>query len=189
MYNAYVLYQLSYDQNATWQVRQEMIICRGWKLCSYSLSLIWLFWSLKVPVLSVLFCFVSLGNIITTMMVIPQKLKEKVKLKDRISRIHKFLHGTNCPESSEAVPPGQPEPSSSEKSSNGANSAEDDPNQTKKTLWTPIVMKLKYQFSRSTTKYRYYIYSNTSKCYANLHCCWFPFFILQAQINCDHQFK
>lgn len=96
-------------------------------------------------------------------MVIPQKLKEKVKLKDRISRIHKFLHGTNCPESSEAVPPGQPEPSSSEKSSNGAsaNSAEDDPNQSKKTLWTPIVMKLKYQITRSTTKYRYYIYSNT----------------------------
>lgn len=49
----------------------------------------------QVPVLSILFLIVSLGNIITTVMVIPQKLQEKVKLRERIGRIRRFLHGDN----------------------------------------------------------------------------------------------
>jgi len=71
MYNAYVLYHLCYHPEAAWQV----------------------------PVLSILFLIVSLGNIITTMMVIPQKLKDKVKLRERIPRIRSFLnvHGAGAP--------------------------------------------------------------------------------------------
>lgn len=52
LYNAYILYKLTYHKEATWHV----------------------------SVLSVMFLILFLGNIITTIMVIPQKLvKERVK--------------------------------------------------------------------------------------------------------------
>lgn len=51
--------------------------------------------SLQVPVLSGLFLVVFLGNIVTTMMVIPQKLKEKVKLKERFIALDKYLRRQN----------------------------------------------------------------------------------------------
>ncbi|KAF4520136.1 hypothetical protein B566_EDAN010292 [Ephemera danica] len=54
-YNAYVLYYLAFHEDATWQV----------------------------PVLSALFFILFLGNTITTSMVIPQKLKERTKMKYR----------------------------------------------------------------------------------------------------------
>ena len=50
IYNAYALYKLSFHESATWQV----------------------------PVTSLLFFILFLGNIITTSMVIPQKLKDEV---------------------------------------------------------------------------------------------------------------
>ncbi|PSN46690.1 Transmembrane protein 120 [Blattella germanica] len=52
LYNAYVLFQLCFHPEATWQV----------------------------PVLSALFLVLFLGNTVTTSMVIPQKLGERVKL-------------------------------------------------------------------------------------------------------------
>ncbi|XP_065345588.1 transmembrane protein 120 homolog [Cloeon dipterum] len=57
-YNAYVLYCLSQMPGATWQV----------------------------PMLSVLFFILFMGNLITTSMVIPQKLKERTKLRYRYKR-------------------------------------------------------------------------------------------------------
>lgn len=52
LYNAYVLFKLSSQPEATWHVH----------------------------LLSVLFLIISLGNIITTSMVIPQKLQDRVKM-------------------------------------------------------------------------------------------------------------
>jgi len=46
-------------------------------------------------VLSFLFFTVFLGNIVTTMMVIPQKLKEKVKLKERFIALDKYFRRQN----------------------------------------------------------------------------------------------
>lgn len=51
LYNAYTLYELSYHSEATWHV----------------------------SVLSAMFLVLFLGNTITTSMVIPQKLKERVR--------------------------------------------------------------------------------------------------------------
>jgi hypothetical protein len=67
LYNAYTLYKLSYHPQATWQV----------------------------PVLSALFFVVFLGNTLTTMMVIPQKLKEKVRLTERFEFLDKYLRRPN----------------------------------------------------------------------------------------------
>ncbi|XP_046396512.1 transmembrane protein 120 homolog [Ischnura elegans] len=61
LYNAYALYHLCYHAEATWQV----------------------------PVLSILFLVLFLGNTVTTSMVIPQKLREKVKLNVRFTRQEK----------------------------------------------------------------------------------------------------
>lgn len=55
-YNAYVLYKLSFSPEAPWQV----------------------------PVLSFLFAVLFLGNTITTSMVIPQKMRERVKERYRL---------------------------------------------------------------------------------------------------------
>jgi len=85
LYNAYVLYQLSYHPEATWQV----------------------------PVLSALFFTVFFGNMVTTMMVIPQKLREKVKLKERFVAIDKYLRGHHR-ENSDTPIPTPPIPSTSQ---------------------------------------------------------------------------
>jgi len=89
LYNSYVLYQLSYDPNATWQV----------------------------PVLSALFLVVSLGNIITTVAIIPQKLREQIKLKSRVSSIHKHFYGhtANNSDSKADNPTGKSEPANAQK--------------------------------------------------------------------------
>lgn len=68
--------------------------------------------------MSALFLIVSLGNIFTTMMVIPHKLKEKVKLKDRIQRIHRFLHGHNGHQSEPTTPTEDVGPEGDAKESN-----------------------------------------------------------------------
>jgi len=70
LYNAYALYTLSFHPEATWQV----------------------------PVLSGLFLSVFLGNVITTCMIIPQKLREKVRLKLRFSQTVSYLRGQNTEE-------------------------------------------------------------------------------------------
>ncbi|XP_059482881.1 transmembrane protein 120 homolog [Neocloeon triangulifer] len=57
-YNAYVLFFLSYQEDATWQV----------------------------PMLSALFFMLFMGNLVTTSMVIPQKLQERSKLRYRFKR-------------------------------------------------------------------------------------------------------
>lgn len=59
LYNAYSLYQISYNPTATWHV----------------------------PILSISFLVIFLGNIITTSMVVPQKLdgNDQVKLKYRVA--------------------------------------------------------------------------------------------------------
>jgi len=67
LYNAYILYGLSYHPDATWQV----------------------------PVLSAMFMLIFLGNTITTLMVIPQKLKEKVRLTERFSILDKYFNKRN----------------------------------------------------------------------------------------------
>jgi len=76
LYNAYVLYQLSFDPNATWQV----------------------------PVCSAMFFLIFLGNTVTTLMVIPQKLKEKVRLKERFSALDKYLRRQNRDNSADSAP-------------------------------------------------------------------------------------
>lgn len=63
LYNAYVLYELSSHPESEWQI----------------------------PVLSILFFALFLGNTITTSMVIPQKLREKVRLKYRFTRLDKYF--------------------------------------------------------------------------------------------------
>jgi len=63
LYLAYILYQLSYHPDATWQV----------------------------PVLCLLFFIVFFGNTLTTSMVIPQKLREKVRLKERFAILNKYI--------------------------------------------------------------------------------------------------
>jgi NADH:ubiquinone oxidoreductase subunit 5 (subunit L)/multisubunit Na+/H+ antiporter MnhA subunit len=76
-YNAFVLYFLSFHEEATWQVRKKSLffsLIQLNKKCTFLL---------KVPVLSALFFMLFLGNAITTSMVIPQKLKERTKLKYR----------------------------------------------------------------------------------------------------------
>ncbi|OXA52810.1 transmembrane protein 120 homolog [Folsomia candida] len=83
LYNAYLLYELSYNPEATWQV----------------------------PVLGGLFLTVFLGNVITTLMIIPQKLKEKVKLKQRFSQTVSYLRRQNREDS----PPRPSEESSKSK--------------------------------------------------------------------------
>nr|CAD7424619.1 unnamed protein product [Timema monikensis] len=64
LYNAYTLYQLSYHPDATWQV----------------------------PFLALMFFVLFLGNIVTTSMVIPQKLHERMKLTYQLGldRIRKY---------------------------------------------------------------------------------------------------
>lgn len=70
-YNAYVLYQLSSYKDAPWQI----------------------------PVLSILFAILFVGNMTTTLMVIPQKMRERVKERYRLMslswalRIRKQIRG------------------------------------------------------------------------------------------------
>ncbi|XP_057376435.1 transmembrane protein 120 homolog [Daphnia carinata] len=63
LYNAWALYQLISHPNSEWQI----------------------------PVLSFLFLILFLGNILTTSMVIPQKLRDKVRLKYRFTRLDKYF--------------------------------------------------------------------------------------------------
>jgi len=63
LYNAYALYQLIYHPESEWQI----------------------------PVLALLFLMLFLGNSLTTSMVIPQKLKDKYKLKYRFTRLDKYF--------------------------------------------------------------------------------------------------
>lgn len=69
LYNAYVLYKLSFVPNATWHV----------------------------PVLSLMFLILFVGNVTTTIMVIPNKLREKVILRYRFmsQRIRNNMQDTN----------------------------------------------------------------------------------------------
>jgi len=67
LYNAYLLYDLSYNPEATWQV----------------------------SVLSGLFLTVFLGNVITTLRIIPQKFREKVKLNQRFNQTVSYFRGHN----------------------------------------------------------------------------------------------
>lgn len=81
LYNAYVLYELSFHPEATWQV----------------------------PVISAMFFIVFLGNTTTTLMVIPQKLREKVRLRERFQILDKYLrrqnrHNETSPTSTETTP-------------------------------------------------------------------------------------
>ncbi|KAK2723167.1 transmembrane protein 120 homolog [Artemia franciscana] len=62
-YNSYKLYKLSFVEGATWQI----------------------------PALSLLFLTLFLGNTITTSLVIPQKIKDRVKLKYRYVPLNKYL--------------------------------------------------------------------------------------------------
>lgn len=72
------------------------------------------------------------------MMVIPQKLKEKVKLKDRISRINKFLHGSNGNEQAESGvnTKGAAATSGVGSSNVGDGDKRDNNDQDKKTIWS-----------------------------------------------------
>jgi len=47
--------------------------------------------SVQVPVISALFLTVFLGNLYTTLLVIPQKLKEKVKLKQKFAAYWDYI--------------------------------------------------------------------------------------------------
>lgn len=49
----------------------------------------------QIPVLSFLFLILFLGNTLTTSMVIPQKLREKVRLKYRFTRLDKYFSTIN----------------------------------------------------------------------------------------------
>ncbi len=46
---------------------------------------------IQIPVLSFLFLILFLGNTLTTSMVIPQKLRDKVRLKYRFTRLDKYF--------------------------------------------------------------------------------------------------
>lgn len=70
LYNAYTLYEMS-----------KMSYCTEW----------------QVPVVSALFFIIFLGNTITTSLVIPQKLKEKLVLKYRFSRFAKLAKKNGQP--------------------------------------------------------------------------------------------
>ncbi|MCL4135937.1 UNVERIFIED_CONTAM: hypothetical protein GTU68_053044 [Idotea baltica] len=63
LYNAYTLYLLSYEPTAEWHV----------------------------TTLAVLFLVLFLGNTFTTALVVPQKLKERIKLKYRFTRLDKYI--------------------------------------------------------------------------------------------------
>jgi len=67
LYNAWELYQLSFHPESEWQI----------------------------PVLALLFLILFLGNTLTTSMVIPQKLREKVRLKYRFTRLDKYFSTIN----------------------------------------------------------------------------------------------
>jgi len=79
-YNAYTLYQLSSHPEATWQVLA----------------------------LSLLFLVLAVGNLITTSMVIRQKIKEDWKLKYRFTRLdkHVWTHKSRSRTASSADPAG-----------------------------------------------------------------------------------
>ncbi|KAK3868667.1 hypothetical protein Pcinc_025967 [Petrolisthes cinctipes] len=63
LYNAYTLYLLSLSQNAEWHV----------------------------STLAALFLLLFLGNTLTTLSVIPQKIKERMKFKYRFTRLDKYI--------------------------------------------------------------------------------------------------
>lgn len=73
LYNAYVLYKLSFSATSTWHVIFFMFLIG-------TVIYVIIF---KVPVLSLMFFFLFIGNTATTIMVIPDKVKEKVKLQYR----------------------------------------------------------------------------------------------------------
>ena len=49
------------------------------------------YFSLQIPILAFLFFVLFLGNTLTTSLVIPQKIKDKVKLKYRFTRLDKYF--------------------------------------------------------------------------------------------------
>lgn len=63
LYNAYTLYVLSFTENAEWHVSS----------------------------LAILFLILFLGNTLTTLSVIPQKIKERMKFKYRFTRLDKYI--------------------------------------------------------------------------------------------------
>lgn len=63
LYNAYTLYLLSFSNNAEWHV----------------------------STLAILFLLLFLGNTLTTLLVIPQKIKERMKFKYRFTRLDKYI--------------------------------------------------------------------------------------------------
>jgi TMPIT-like protein len=75
-YNAFTLYFLSKHADATWQVIQDAI---------YIYQVFPKFIQHQVPALSALFFMLFLGNAVTTSMVIPQKLRERTKLRYRFN--------------------------------------------------------------------------------------------------------
>jgi len=79
--------------------------------------------SFQVPVLSILFASVFLGNTLTTMMIIPQKLKERVKLKQRFAALDKYLRRTNREESDTNLAGRQNKSSSTFQNGEGENKA------------------------------------------------------------------
>lgn len=71
LYNSYKLYQLSFLPSATWHV----------SACALEVGMRFDCWLLQVPVLSLMFLVLFVGNISTTIIVIPSKLKDKVRLR------------------------------------------------------------------------------------------------------------
>ena len=83
LYNAWALYQLISHPDSEWQVNTKKV----WE----SISNLFHFLNCQIPVLSFLFLILFLGNTLTTSMVIPQKLKDKVRLKYRFTRLDKYF--------------------------------------------------------------------------------------------------
>lgn len=89
LYNAWALYQLyTSHPDSEWQVRTEVLVH---DYILNKLHLLKLSFFLQIPVLSFLFLILFLGNTLTTSMVIPQKLKDKVRLKYRFTRLDKYF--------------------------------------------------------------------------------------------------
>lgn len=84
LYNAWALYQISSQPNSEWQVGE-------FSDCIMIISFLALPYLPQIPVLSFLFFILFLGNTLTTSMVIPQKLKDKVRLKYRFTRLDKYF--------------------------------------------------------------------------------------------------
>lgn len=94
LYNAWALYQLSFHPGSEWQVKSEYTAVfnqmRSYlHLCYFFHFFLYIY--IQIPVLSFLFLILFLGNTLTTSMVIPQKLRDKVRLKYRFTRLDKYF--------------------------------------------------------------------------------------------------